>query len=271
MTRSTLLAGLATTVLFLFFASPALAQGVSLPDDETLQIRLDYWLNQMNAEVKITSGILDGTRVDAFDTLGMDVHQQTFVPMICSYSQFGFRLEYWRNTYLGDKNLDELVIFNGKYYLAGEHVQSKLVIDNIDARFSLDLLTQKKLDLCPMAGVRYQRYEVWLDNITTSESDNEIMHAPMPYVGGGIRFNISRYFSFGGELGVMNINFSDYDYKLKDYMDFNAYAEIRITPNFAIVGGYKYAKLRVLAKKDEADFTLYEDMQGMFVGAALTF
>lgn len=255
----------------IYFAAPAMAQGVSLPGDETIQIRGDYWLNELNAEVKITSGVLLGTSVDAFDTLGMDVHQQTVVPLLASYSRFGFKMEFWRNTYIGDKNLDEPVIFNGTLYPAGDHLQSKLVIDNYDLRMFVDIATQKKLDLYPMVGVRYQRYQVWLDDLTTSDSDEEILHLPLPYVGGGVRFNVSKHVSFGGELGIMNITFSDYDLQIKDYMDFNAYIEIHITPNLAIVGGIRYLTFRLNAKKDEVDYQLSEHMEGLFAGAIFMF
>ena len=99
--------GIIATLGFLFLLpSPAMAQGVSMPSDESLQIRADYWLNQLTSSVKVTSGILTGTSIDAFETLGMDVHKQTFVPVICSYGRFGFRMEFWRNTYEGDITLD---------------------------------------------------------------------------------------------------------------------------------------------------------------------
>lgn len=270
--RRFVLPGMTAFLVFLFlFASPARAQGVSLPGDEKLQIRVDYWLNELVSEVKVTSGPFGGTTVRAFDTLGMDVHHQTFVPVVLSYSRFGFRLEFWRNTYEGDKNLDEPVIFNGTIYPVGEHLQSKLVIDNYDVRAFLDIMPQKKLDLYPMAGIKYRRYEVWLDNLDSGDSDNEILHAPLPYVGGGIRFNISKYVSFGGELAAMNVTFSDYDLQIKDFMDFHAYAELHITPNLVVVGGFRYTTFRVLAKKDDVDYTLNESIEGIFFGAALMF
>ena len=266
-----LLALAAVMTIFLWLAMPAMAQGVSLPGGETLQLRADYWINELSAEVKVTSGILLGTTIDAFDTLGMDVHHQTIIPVIGSYARFGFRLEFWRNIYEGEKNLDEPIIFNGTVYPVGDHLESKFTIDNYDARLFIDILPQKKLDLYPMAGIRYKRYEIWLNDLTTGDTDNEILHAPMPYVGGGIRFNISQYVSFGGEVGAMNITFSDYDLQLSDFMDFQAYAEIRLTPMFAIVGGFRYLTFRISAKKDDVDYSMKEEMQGMFVGAALTF
>ena len=269
--RRMILLALTVAALFLCFAAPAMAQGVSLPGDETLQIRVDYWVNQLNAIVKITTGTLEGTSVDAFDTLGMDVHQQTPVAVVGSYSLFGFRMDYWRNTYLGDKNLDEPVIFNGTLYPVGDHLQSKLVIDSFDVRAFLDVLPQDKLDLYPMAGIKYKRYEIWLEDLTTSTSDNEVLHAPLPYVGGGIRFNVSDEVSFGGELGIMNVTFTEYDLQIKDFMDFYAYAEVRLTSMFALVGGFRYTKYRLFAKKDDVDYSLNEDIQGMFVGAALMF
>lgn len=267
----TLLAIAAVTFVFASFASPASAQGVSLASGEKLQLRADYWINQLFSEVKVTTGSFLGTSVDAFDTLGMDVHKQTIIPVIGSYSRFGFRLEFWRNIYEGDKNLDEPVIFNGTVYPAGDHLESKLTIDNYDVRVFIDIMPQEKLDIYPMGGIRYKRYEVWLNDLTTSDTDNEILHAPMPYVGGGVRFNISQYISFGGELGIMNITFSEYGLQIKDYMDFNAYAEIRLTPMFAVVGGVRYTNFRISAKKDDVDYTMSEKMQGMFVGAALNF
>ncbi len=271
MRRSVFLTVIVMAASVMYFAAPAMAQGVSLPGDETIQIRADYWLNELNAEVKITSGVLLGTSVNAFDTLGMDVHQQTVVPMIISYSRFGFKMEFWRNTYTGDKNLDEPVIFNGTLYPAGDHLQSKLVIDNYDLRMFVDLATQKKLDLYPMAGIRYQRYQVWLNDLTTGDTDEEILHLPLPYVGAGVRFNVSQYVSFGGELGIMNITFSDYDLQIRDYMDFHAYIEIHITPNLAVVGGIRYLTFRLGAKKDDMEYQLNEHMEGLFVGAVLMF
>jgi hypothetical protein len=270
MTRSLLLA-LAATGFFLFVAEPASAQGVIAPGDESLQIRADYWLNELTSSVKVTSGLLTGTSVDAFETLGMDVHQQTIIPVVASYGRFGFHIEFWRNTYEGDVVLDTPIIFNGTVYPAGDHLLSKFVIDNYDARVFIDLLGQKKLDLYPLAGIRYKRYEVWLEDLTTTNAENEVLHAPMPYVGGGIRFNVSPKLSFGGELGVMNITFTEYDMWLRDYLDFSAYAELRITKEFAVVGGYRYLKFRIGAKRDDADYVLEESIQGMFLGAALNF
>jgi hypothetical protein len=120
-------------------------------------------------------------------------------------------------------------------------------------------------------SLRYKRYEVWLDDLTSGDSEKEVMHAPLPYVGGGIRFNLSPYVSFGGELGVMNIAFNDYGLQLKDHMDFHAYAEIRLTAMFAIVGGYRFTKFRISIKKDDIDYSLNEEMQGMFIGVVLMF
>jgi hypothetical protein len=270
--RRFVIAGAVTAVVLLFIcASPAMAQGVSLPGDEKLQIRIDYWLNELISEVKVTSGSFLGTTVNAFDTLGMDVHMQTYVPVVLSYSRFGFRLEFWRNTYVGDKNLDEPVIFNGTLYPAGDHVQSKLVIDNYDVRAFIDLVPQKKLDIYPMGGVKYRRYEVWLDDLTTGDSENEILHAPLPFVGGGARFNISQYISFGGELAVMNVTFSDYDMQIKDFMDLHVYGELHVTPNFVLVGGFRHTTFRILAKKDDVDYTMNEKIEGLFFGVALMF
>jgi hypothetical protein len=101
--------------------------------------------------------------------------------------------------------------------------------------------------------------------------DYEILHAPMPYVGAGIRFNISPYVSFGGELGIMNLTFSDYDLKLQDYLDFYAYAEVRPHEMFALLAGYRFTTFRISAKRDEVDYDLNEKIQGIFVGAALLF
>jgi hypothetical protein len=270
--RRFLLPGAAAVLIYLFlFASPAMAQGVSMPGDEKLQIRVDYWLNELVSEVKVTSGSFLGTTVNAFDTLGMDVHMQTFVPVVLSYSRFGFRLEFWRNTYEGDKNLDEPVIFNGTLYPAGDHLQSKLVIDSYDVRAFLDLVPQKKLDVYPMGGLKYRRYEVWLDDLTTGDSENEILHAPLPFVGGGARLNLGQYISVGGELAVMNVTFTDYDLQIKDFMDFHAYAELHVTPNLVLVGGFRYTTFRILAKKDDVDYTLSESIEGLFFGAALMF
>jgi hypothetical protein len=272
MKRLILLATIITAVLFPYLAEPAMAQGFSLPGGgESLQFRIDYWINQLDANLKITTGLFEGTSVNAFDTLGMDVHMQTPVGMVASYSRFGFQMEYWRNTYEGHKNLDEPVIFNGILYPAGDELISKLVVDNFCLRMSLDILPQKKIDLSPLAGIRYKRYEIWLDDITTTTSDNEILHAPLPFVGAGIRFNISQYISFGGDLGVMNVTFSEYDLQIKDYMDFHAYAELRLTSSFAVIGGYRLTQFRILAKKDDVDYALNDKMQGMFVGVALMF
>lgn len=266
-----LLAAVIAAVLFLYPAEPAMAQGFDLGGGESLQFRADYWINQLESTVKVTTGSFEGTSVDAFDTLGMDVHMQTPVALIASYSTFGFKIEYWRNVYEGHKNLDEPVIFNGTLYPAGDELMSKFTIDNLSLRAFIDILPQKKIDFCPLAGIRIKRYEVWLNDITTTTTENEILHAPLPYVGAAIRFNLSQYVSFGGDLAAMNVTFTEYDLQIKDYMDFHAYAELRLTASFAILGGFRLTQFRIFAKKDDVDYTLNEKMQGMFAGVALMF
>ena len=132
-------------------------------------------------------------------------------------------------------------------------------------------ISLRYISSCPLAGIRVKRYEVWLDDITTSDSDNEILHAPLPYVGGGVRFNLSPYISFGGELAAMNVTFTEYDLQIKDYLDFHAYGELRLSASFAIIGGYRLTQFRIFAKKDDVDYTLNEKVEGMFAGVALMF
>lgn len=281
MRRSTLLVTWVVIVSCLCFASHAMAGSkkgkkrkksrVIIPSDENVKLRVDYWFNELDASVKITSGLLTGTSVEAFETLGMDVHQQTYVPMIVSLGRFGFHLEFWRNTYLGEKILEEDLVFDAKVYPAGDRMQSKLVLDNIDFHFSLDLMKEQKVDLGPVVGIRYQRFEVWLDDVTSGESANKAQHVPMPYVGAGLNVRLGRSVNLGGELSWMNVTMTEYDYKLQDYLDFNAYLEVRLTKNFAVCGGCRYLNYRLLAKKDDADYALNETIQGMFVGAVLIF
>ncbi len=260
---------------FVCFADNAMAQGVSMASEEKLQLRGDYWFNELTAEVKVTDLLVPanpGTRLELFDMLGMDVHKETVIPVVLSYSRFGFRMEFWRNTYLGKKVMAQDINFNGIKYTLSTEVESQLVTDNYDMRVFLDLLGQKKLDLYPLAGIRYQRHEVSLiDTSGIIPPADKVLHAPMPYVGAGIRFNISPYISFGGELAGMNIQLSDYNLKLTGYTDFNAYIELRITPMFAIVGGYRSVNLLVDVKDDDYEYNFHSNMQGLFAGVSLSF
>lgn len=273
MGRSMLLSVAAVITCILCFASPANAQGVIMPGEENIRLRCDLWNSALDASVKITSGTLIGTNVNAGDTLGMDMSQQTYVPMVVSFGRFGFHLEFWRNTYLGDKVLEEDVVFDAKVFPAGDQMQSKMVLDNVDLRFWLDFMKPEKVDLGPLIGIRYQRFQVWLDDLGpgTVDSVDKIQHVPMPYVGAGLKLKLTKNVIVGGELGWMNVTMSEYDYKLQDYIDFSAFVEVRLIEMFAICGGYRYLDYRLLAKKEDAEYTLEESIQGMSLGVTLVF
>jgi outer membrane protein len=228
-----------------------------------LGVRATYWVPDLEADIQVDSGGVDGTEIDAVDTLGLDDESFPALEVFAGLGSHHLALSAMQMNYEGNETITATIDFGDETYTGGSAVSTDLDITMVDFYYRYDLLDLENIaagfSIGPMLQIKYLDAEMTLE--TVGKSERESLKAPIPMVGLGMHIGIL------ADMLEANVKVAGIGYSGNSVVE--ATAEVNFTP-FPLVnvgGGYRYLVVDV----DESDVMIDLSLTGPFLAVSVGF
>ncbi|MGH7362300.1 MAG: hypothetical protein ACREJ7_07335 [Candidatus Methylomirabilales bacterium] len=242
--------GLLVTGLFLF--APA-APAAALPFVEVWG-EARYWRPTLESEIVATAAGLQGTRVDAVDTLGVDEEQNVFEGRagLTFFGRHKFRIGYLPLSFEGDRTITQDFNFGGVTFTASERVLTDLDVKILRGGYEFDFFKTPVGYLGILLEVHYFDGEAHLRTVSTGKDETVDFRVPIPVIGLAFRaYPITRILSVGAE--VVGITAGDKGH----YLDGEMSITLSPWPFVELTAGYRVIDLEGEEGDDKIDLFLH--------------
>ena len=149
-----------------------------------------YWITEIEGDVSLDKGGVEGTRIDVKDDLGLDDENFPAFEAFVGLGKHHLRFSFYNINYDGDSFLGEEIVFNGKTFLVGEQLDTDIDLDVYEAKYQYDMLDFDAilagLSIGLVAKVQVLDGNIKLESAST-ETDEDVTQ-PIPY--GGLNFRL---------------------------------------------------------------------------------
>lgn len=242
--------GIFVTALFLF--APA-APAAALPFIEVWgEVR--YWRPTLESEVAGSTAGLQGTTVDAVDTLGLDEEQNVFEGRagIGFLGRHKLRLGYLPLSFDGDRTITQTFTFEGQTFTANDRVITDLDVKILRLGYEYDFFRTAVGYLGFLLEVHYFEGEARLRDVTAGFDRTVDFNVPVPVIGLAFRaYPITRIISVGAELVGVSAGSKGH------YLDGEASITLSPWPFVELTAGYRAIDLEFEDDDDRIDLFLH--------------
>ncbi len=255
-------------VALILAAAPASAQFVPrvLNDAATgekyhIEASAGYW--SPSADMSVASEYLGivGTNIDFKKDLGLTDHRFNELHVVARPARkHKLRFQYIPITYDQSATLTKDIVFRAQRYRVGLPVNSQLEWKAYRFAYEYDFISRDRVFGGFILDAKYTDVKAGLQ----SPIINEYIHAraPIPAIGGIVRYYVVPNISITGELtGVTIPDSISKEYKAH-YADLDIYGTLNFTNNVGGQFGYRSFDVGYLVKKDSGSFVL----RGIYFG-----
>jgi hypothetical protein len=151
------------------------------------------------------------------------------------------------------------ITFNGQLYRVGVPIESTLSWKAYRFTYEYDFVSNERLFAGLLLEAKYTDVEATLDSPNSvSPTIHEFAHAsaPIPAIGGIVRYYVMPNVSITGELSGVTIPDSISKKYNAHYADLDLYGTFNLTPNIGVKGGFRSFDVGYLVEDDSGSFTL---------------
>ena len=239
---------------------------------EQFHIELGGALWFPTADIVISSGGtgglagLTGTQIDAKTDLGLtDQHFKDLQIVLKASKRNKFRFEYIPILYNQSATPQRTIVFNGIQYTVNVPVNSTLDWKAYRFGYEFDVVSTNRGFAGLILEAKYT--DVFVQLKSPLATDFAEAKAPIPAIGGIVRYYVMPNISLTGEL--TGFKFPDTIVKGYGghYVDFNVYSTLNFTNNVGVQVGYRSVDVGYTAKTDIGALTL----KGLYLGGVLRY
>ncbi len=204
-----------------------------------VSISADYWMPNVDANIKSSELALIGTTVDLVDDLGIDDSES--IPALKASIDLPLfpeiLLSYFQIDGDGSKNISKNIDFMGVTYTANDLVTSSYDITHYEALLGFALINADSFKVAALIGAKYFKVESSLKSSLTGLTKTETVDGPVPVIGAMVEVNMPSKFRFSGIARGLQVEIEDVDAKIYDIeaslnYDFNRFLRAQ--------AGYRY-------------------------------
>jgi hypothetical protein len=224
--------------------------------------RAYYWFPTFKSDLRAGD---DGTNVNVRDVLGVGYEYYPSIEAFAGIGKHHLSLMYTPVDYSGSTTLLQPVVFRGKTYTSGKHVETDLKFMMLDLEYQIDILNMENLlagfSIGAIGKIKYLDGEARLNAPSLGYDEKETFQIPIPMVG------------LGAHIGLL-ANILEARAKLTGIgysgnVIYEGMADVSWTP-FPFIdlhGGYRIIKIDV----DESGIYLNSEFSGPYVAVTVGF
>ena len=226
----------------LFFASAASA---------VVDVEGRYWFSSVDSNIKVSSGSIIGTDIDAVSDLGIDDKKNFLEGRIrLEAGSHSLRYGFVPLTWDGSKTISQSIVFNGKTYSASTTVETDIKITYHRLGYQYDFVDLLDNRFGVILELKYFDAESRLRAPALGFNEAESVKVPLPTVGLAAQVGLPFLVNIGGEITGMGIGSKAY------LVDAEAAVNFKPAPFIVLSGGYRIFKLHLEDSGNTADFIL---------------
>jgi len=271
--RSYAIVGL--TAFLLCLAVPARAQYKPRPlnDPATgeqyhIEVGAGFWTPSAEMSVSSESLGIVGTTIDFKKDLGLtDQRFRAFQLILRPAKRHKFRAQAIPIKYDATNTLTRELVFNGIKYKVGLPVNSSLDWKAYRFGYEYDFVSRNRGFAGLILEAKYTDVRVQLDTPLAGLSEFAHARAPIPAIGGIVRFYVMPNISITGELTGFDLPASVSETYNAHYADIDVYGTVNLTNNIGVQAGYRSLDVGYVVETDTGSFV----MRGLYFGAVLRY
>jgi hypothetical protein len=232
--------------------------------EPTVEFEGRYWVTDLQAETRVTTGTLMGTNIDLEDDLGVkdeDFPEARFSWYTGPNSEI--RLAYTQVSYSGDRILGMAISFDGQIYNSGTQVNTDLDIHYARLGWAWEFINMfdDTLKIGSLLDAKYFLFDVSLDASSQAVKESERFKVALPTIGAVMDYSPIEKINIFGE--VSGLPSADYGHI------FDAELGIKFFPvkNFTIICGYRVIDMELENDPNYGELRI----TGPFAGATFRF
>lgn len=219
-------------------------------------VEANYWMTKLSGTVKSDLTGVIGDKIDLKEDLGMKDENIAGGKLYLQGGKHRLTVSYAPLKYEGSKIVTKSVVFSGQTYTVGTRVDSKMELNQLDARYTYWLLNMKTGARIGLVGaVKNISAKASLKASALSINEEESISVPIPMVGLDLQLGL-------GDLVRVTATGVGISYNGNSLFDVTAALEVSPVPLFGIVAGFRGVYLNVDANNTEVKV----DTTGLFVG-----
>lgn len=256
-------------ILLLALSLSTIFQGVALaqrppvpPEGEPFifEIRVDYWSPTLSSDLRVDSGDLTGTNINAVRDLGFD-EKKPFPTGQLTFrlaDRHKLRLDYLSFSYSGDSVAASEIVFHGVTYSPNSRLKTNLDLSSIRAGYEVDLGRNENGYFAFRIGADFMSANATID--TTEMSNSASASAVAPVAGLTARFFLVPRVSLTADV-------SGEWYDKSSVFDGAIYADINIIRHLGLTVGWRTLRININVEGKISD----TQWSGGFAGLAFRF
>jgi hypothetical protein len=267
-TRSTLRLYGALAIALLFVASPVAAQFTprTLNDPATgeqfhIEGSAGFWVPTANMSIASEALGIVGSTIDFKNDLGLTDQRFSEISLVGRPARkHKLRFSYIPIEFIQESTIKRDIKFNGQLYARGLPVNSDLLWKAYRFAYEYDFITKNR----GFGGFILEAKYTDVTATLKSPVVEEFIHAraPIPAIGGIVRFYVVPNISITGELtGVKIPDSISKEYKAH-YADLDIYGTLNFTNNIGVQGGFRSIDVGYHVDSDTGSFVL----RGIYFG-----
>ena len=267
-TRSSLRLYGALAIALLFVASPVAAQFTprSLNDPATgeqfhIEGSAGFWVPTANMSISSEALGIVGSTIDFKNDLGLTDQRFSEISLVGRPARkHKLRFSYIPIEFIQESTIKRDIKFNGQLYAKGLPVNSDLLWKAYRFAYEYDFITKNR----GFGGFILEAKYTDVTATLKSPIVEEFIHAqaPIPAIGGIVRFYVVPNISITGELtGVKIPDSISKEYKAH-YADLDLYGTLNFTNNIGVQGGFRSIDVGYHVDSDTGSFVL----KGIYFG-----
>jgi hypothetical protein len=224
------------------------------PETANVELSLNSWkpapeITLQGVDFTGTLGIEDKRFNEYRVTLGQK-HKLRFAYVPVKYAELG-------------KLVTATVVFEGRTFTGTTPVNYEFKWDMYRFGYEWDFVRMSHGFVGVIAELKYNEVSATISNPATSASFEKVK-VPVPTIGGIARGYLGDYFSLTGQFTGLKLDRTDFFGK---FYDLDLYAQLNLTRNLAVQGGYRSVDVDYVIDEDSGTFR----MKGPYLGGTLRF
>jgi|SoiMethySBSTD1v2_1073268.scaffolds.fasta_scaffold600714_1 hypothetical protein len=227
---------------------------------------LQFWNPEPNLKVSSESLGIIGSEIDAKSDLGIQQKRLMELRFVLRPARkHKFRIAYLPMNYTATNSVHRDFTFNGIRYGVNLPVKTEFKWDTWMLGYEYDFVYRDRFFAGMVLQAKLTNVQVNLQ--APIGSDFVIAKAPIPNIGGIVRFYAAPNISITGELDGAKVPESiNEDYKAH-YWDFDLYGTVNFNDYAGVQVGWRSIDVAYLVKKDQGTF----EMKGLYFGGVVRY
>jgi hypothetical protein len=233
------------------------------PITDRFALRVTYYMPKLDTFLRLDRKTGQaGTDLRVEDDLGMDDSANMFRAemMFRLREKNRLRVDYFKTTRYGDKQLTKTVAFGDQTFLVNDRAQTKLDYRALGLTYTRSVLYFDRFELGVGVGISLLEAHAKGEVVARNVREKEDGVAPYPTLALDSTWRISKRWSFNARGQTFTANLSDFTGSLSDY---HGDIQYRWQRNFTVGLGYSMLRIRAESKStDNMPGKLDQDIKG---------